>query len=225
MLTVFKRSVARSPEELTSPHSHADVRKNGMDLLDSFVSTNSGAVFLKLGDAGAMAYTHNKQALLKPRQIIFPCFCGLFLDLDDIFCVFEGSLENIAVLRQQYGLNKSANEVTIIIEAFRTLRDRGPYPADQVVRDLSGKFAFVLFDATSQIIFTAARKRLKCLPRVYTRVSCRYEFFVSLADSITIVCKKPAPVVHSQIRSMKAVRQSSRKFPLPIFLAIADFCM
>eukprot|EP01018_Ginkgo_biloba_P035617 Gb_00728 [translate_table: standard] len=155
MLTVFKRSVARSPEELTSPHSHADVRKNGMDLLDSFVSTNSGAVFLKLGDAGAMAYTHNKQALLKPRQIIFPCFCGLFLVLDDIFCVFEGSLENIAVLRQQYGLNKSANEVTIIIEAFRTLRDRGPYPADQVVRDLSGKFAFVLFDATSRTIFTA----------------------------------------------------------------------
>jgi len=75
--------------------------------------------------------------------------------VDDIFCIFEGILDNVAVLRQQYGLNKSANEVAIVIEAYRTLRDRGPYPADQVVRDLSGKFSFVLYDSASQALFTA----------------------------------------------------------------------
>lgn len=76
--------------------------------------------------------------------------------MDDIFCLFEGHIENIAQLKQQYGLNKTANEVSIVIEAYRTLRDRGPYPADQVVRGIQGKFAFILFDATSQSTFVAS---------------------------------------------------------------------
>lgn len=76
--------------------------------------------------------------------------------VDDIFCLFHGHIENIALLKQQYGLNKSANEVIIVIEAYRTLRDRGPYPADQVVRDLNGKFAFILFDSSSKATFIAA---------------------------------------------------------------------
>ena len=29
-----------------------------------------------------------------------------------------------------------------VIEAYRTLRDRGPYAADQVVKDLDSNFAF-----------------------------------------------------------------------------------
>lgn len=76
--------------------------------------------------------------------------------MDDIFCLFQGHVENVAPLKQQYGLNKTANEVTIVIEAYRTLRDRGPYPADQVVRDLQGKFAFILYDSTSKSTFIAA---------------------------------------------------------------------
>jgi asparagine synthetase B (glutamine-hydrolysing) len=70
--------------------------------------------------------------------------------------LFQGNINNVANLKQQYGLNKTANEVTIIIEAYRTLRDRGPYPADQVVRDFQGKFAFILFDSSSQAAFVAA---------------------------------------------------------------------
>ena len=73
-----------------------------------------------------------------------------------MFCLFEGHIENIAVLKQQYGLNKTANEVSIVIEAYRTLRDRGPYPAEHVVRGIEGRFAFILFDATSQSTFIAA---------------------------------------------------------------------
>ncbi|KAK6161501.1 hypothetical protein DH2020_004882 [Rehmannia glutinosa] len=38
----------------------------------------------------------------------------------------------------------------------RTLRDRGPYPADQVVREIQGKFAFFLFDSTSKATFIAS---------------------------------------------------------------------
>lgn len=80
----------------------------------------------------------------------------LFAAVDDIFCLFQGHIENVALLKQRYGLNKTSNEVTIVIEAYRTLRDRGPYPADQVVRDLEGKFAFILYDSSTKNVFLAA---------------------------------------------------------------------
>ena len=70
--------------------------------------------------------------------------------------MFEGQIENVGLLKQQYGLNKTANEVVIVIEAYRTLRDRGAYPADQVVRDFHGKFAFVLYDSSNKSTFIAA---------------------------------------------------------------------
>lgn len=80
----------------------------------------------------------------------------LFAATDEIFCLFQGTIENIAVLKQQYGLhNKGSTEINIIIEAYRTLRDRGPYPADQVVRDINGKFAFVLYDCSNNSVFMA----------------------------------------------------------------------
>ena len=72
-----------------------------------------------------------------------------FRVVDDIFCIFEGFLDNVDMLRQRYGLNKTAIEVTIVIESYRMLRERGLYPTDQVVRDLSGKFASVLYESTS----------------------------------------------------------------------------
>lgn len=42
-----------------------------------------------------------------------------------------------------------------VIEAYRTLRDRGPYPADQVVKDLDGSFAFVVYDSKGGNVFAA----------------------------------------------------------------------
>ncbi|XP_057723554.1 uncharacterized protein LOC130939468 [Arachis stenosperma] len=41
----------------------------------------------------------------------------------------------------------------IVIEAYRTLRDRGPYPAAQVVRNFQDKFAFIPFDSGSKTVF------------------------------------------------------------------------
>ena len=75
--------------------------------------------------------------------------------MDGIFCLFEGTLENLPTLRQEYGLAKNITEVMVIIEAYRTLRDRGPFPADKVVADLNGQFVFVLYDSTSRNVFVA----------------------------------------------------------------------
>ncbi|KAI3456272.1 hypothetical protein Pfo_012935 [Paulownia fortunei] len=50
----------------------------------------------------------------------------------------------------------------IIVEAYKVLRDRAPYPPDQVVKELEGKFAFILFDSKASILFLA-RDRDGCV--------------------------------------------------------------
>ncbi|XVE65942.1 hypothetical protein DITRI_Ditri08aG0040600 [Diplodiscus trichospermus] len=148
MLAVFDNSVAKSPDALNAPdHSEAaSALKNGF-LSNHFASVHPGSVIINLGSSGVMAYSLEKQNPLLPR---------IFAVVDDIFCMFQGHIENIALLKQQYGLNKTANEGIIIIEAYRTLRDRGPYPPDQVVRDIQGKFAFILYDSSSKATFIAS---------------------------------------------------------------------
>lgn len=42
-----------------------------------------------------------------------------------------------------------------VIEAYRTLRDRGPYPAHQVLTDLDGSFGFVVYDSKAGSVFAA----------------------------------------------------------------------
>ena len=75
--------------------------------------------------------------------------------MDDIFCIFIGTLGNICELRRHYGLSRGATEVLVVVEAYKVLRDRAPYPPDQVIKDLEGKFAFILFDAKSGTLFVA----------------------------------------------------------------------
>lgn len=90
-------------------------------------------------------------------------FCRSFASIDGIFCIFQGTLENLPTLRQEYGLGKNVTEVMLVIEAYRTLRDRGPFPPDKVVADLEGHFVFVVYDTTNQNVFVALVKSLSFL--------------------------------------------------------------
>jgi len=80
----------------------------------------------------------------------------LFSGLDDIYCVFLGGLDNLSKVNKQYGLSKGTNEAMFITEAYRTLRDRGPYPADQVLVELEGSFGFVIYDNKHGTVFVAS---------------------------------------------------------------------
>lgn len=75
--------------------------------------------------------------------------------MDEIYCIFFGDLNNLSSLLKQYGLSKGTNEAMFIIEAYRTLRDRGPYPADQVLKDLEGSYGFVVYDSKAGSVFAA----------------------------------------------------------------------
>jgi asparagine synthetase B (glutamine-hydrolysing) len=80
-----------------------------------------------------------------------------FAAKDEVFCLFEGVLDNLGRLSQQYGLStKGANEVLLVIEAYKTLRDRAPYPASFMLAQLTGSYAFVLFDKSTNSLLVAS---------------------------------------------------------------------
>ncbi|OMP04671.1 hypothetical protein COLO4_09431 [Corchorus olitorius] len=126
MLAIFHEAFAHPPEELNSPASHKSNKKP------------------KLPEE-----TLNEFLSHHPHN------------------TFSLSFGNAAVLayvrpenpysahQRQYGLSKGSNEAMFVIEAYRTLRDRGPYPADQVVKELDGSFAFVIYDSKTGTVFAA----------------------------------------------------------------------
>ncbi|MBA0764754.1 hypothetical protein Gotri_014044 [Gossypium trilobum] len=70
--------------------------------------------------------------------------------------MFEGALDNLGSLKQQYGLGKSATEVVLVIEAYKALRDRAPYPPSHMVAHLNGSFSFIVFDNSTSTLFVAS---------------------------------------------------------------------
>jgi len=150
MLAIFQKQVAHAPQELNSPRSGAAKPKNPDQILRDFHAAYPEDAFsTSFGGGAALACVAAQPRSLSGYQRMF---CGL----DDIYCVFMGTVDNLSSLMRQYGLTgRSTNEALLVIEAYRTLRDRGPYPADQVVKDLCGSFAFVVFDSKSGAVFAA----------------------------------------------------------------------
>ncbi|KAL2344022.1 hypothetical protein Fmac_005307 [Flemingia macrophylla] len=148
MLGIFKEKLVNPPEELNSPASlDSPIRsKLPNEILQEFISYNPSNTFsMSFGNDALLAFSPSN----KPS--IHQGFCVL----DDICCMFLGSLNNLSMLIKQYGLSKGTNEAMFIIEAYRTLRDRGPYPADQVLKELEGSFGFVIYDNKNGNVFTA----------------------------------------------------------------------
>lgn len=83
--------------------------------------------------------------------MLFRRFCAL----EEVYCMFVGSLDNLSSLIRDYGLGKNTDEALLLTEAYRTLRDRSPYPADQVLAQLLGSFAFVIYDHKTRNVFVA----------------------------------------------------------------------
>lgn len=150
MLAIFHEAFAHPPEELNSPASEKCSKQPKLpeETLNDFLSRYPQNTFsMSFGKAAVLAYVRPSTSFSVHQRL----FCGF----DDIYCLFFGSLNNLCQLNKQYGLTKTTNEAMFVIEAYRTLRDRGPYPADQVVKDLDGSFAFVVYDSKAGSVFTA----------------------------------------------------------------------
>ncbi len=148
MLGVFSSDVVSPPDELVAAGCRTPSPKIKAEaLVKRFLESSPCAVSMQIGDHVHLAYSHHNESALQPRSLAVK---------DEIFCLFEGALDNLGSLRQQYGLAKSANEAVLVIEAYKTLRDRAPYPANHVVGHLSGNFAFIVFDKATSTLFVAS---------------------------------------------------------------------
>ncbi|GAB2266510.1 hypothetical protein Dimus_001514 [Dionaea muscipula] len=148
MLGVFSSSIVSPPDELVAAGCRTPSPKTkSADLVKSFLQNNPSAFSVQIGDDVQLALSHDKESNLQPRS---------FALKDEIFCLFEGVLDNLGCLIQQYGLAKSANEVLLVIEAYKTLRDRAPYPPSHVVGHLEGNFAFIVYDKSTSTLFVAS---------------------------------------------------------------------
>ncbi|XP_023006443.1 stem-specific protein TSJT1-like isoform X1 [Cucurbita maxima] len=148
MLGVFSSSIISPPDELVAAGCRTPSPKiSSTALTKRFADSNTAAVSLQIGDHVHLAFTHHNESPLRPRSLAVK---------EEIFCLFEGALDNLGSLRNQYGLPKSTNEVILVIEAYKALRDRAPYPVDHVVGHFSGSFAFILFDNSTSTLFVAS---------------------------------------------------------------------
>ncbi|KAK9152719.1 hypothetical protein Sjap_000199 [Stephania japonica] len=149
MLAIFHEAFAHPPQELHSPASLKSLKKPKLpeEIVEEFLSAHPNAFSMRLADAAVLAFVPPQHSFLFHQRL----FCGF----DDIYCIFLGSLNNLSFLLKQYGLTRETNEAMVIIEAYRTLRDRGPYPADQVVKDFDGSFGFIVYDSKAGKVFAA----------------------------------------------------------------------
>ena len=147
-MAVLSGEVVEVPTELVAAGSRTPSPKtNASELVNRFLGGAEPAVSMQLGSLGHLAYSHADQSLLRPRS---------FAAKDEIFCLFRGVLDNLGRLNQQYGLSKGANEGVLVIEAYKTLRDRAPYPASFMLSQLTGSYAFVLFDKSTSSLLVAS---------------------------------------------------------------------
>ncbi|KAL4271463.1 hypothetical protein GQ457_13G025050 [Hibiscus cannabinus] len=148
MLGVFSGAIVSPPDELVAAGCRTPSPKISADaLVKRFLETNPAAVSMQIGDHVQFAYSHHNESALLPRS---------FAVKDEIFCLFEGALDNLGSLKQEYGLAKSANEVMLVIEAYKALRDRAPYPPNHMVAHLDGCFSFIVFDNSTSTLFVAS---------------------------------------------------------------------
>ncbi|KAG6477344.1 stem-specific protein TSJT1-like [Zingiber officinale] len=148
MLGVFSGDLVEVPAELVVAGNRTPSPKTrASELVNRFLKSASPAVSIQLAGLGHLAYSHANQSPFSPR---------LFAAKDEIYCLFQGLLTNLGSLRQQYGLSKSADESVLVIEAYRALRDRAPYPPSFMLGHLAGSFAFVLFDKSTSSVLVAS---------------------------------------------------------------------
>ncbi|XP_019055836.1 PREDICTED: stem-specific protein TSJT1-like isoform X2 [Nelumbo nucifera] len=209
MLGVFSSAIVTPPEELVAAGCRTPSPKiSSTALVNRFLESNTSAVSLQIGDHVHLAYTHQNESALQPRDVqhlsqneserigdhtrasrtgLHPSIS--FAVKDEIFCMFEGVLNNLGSLRQQYGLAKSANEVVLVIEAYKALRDRAPYPPSHVVGHLIGNFAFVLFDKSTSTLFVASDQFGK-VPLYWGITADGYVAFADDANLLKGACGK-----------------------------------
>ncbi|XP_076885398.1 stem-specific protein TSJT1-like [Bidens hawaiensis] len=146
MFAVFGEKIANPPQELSLPFKGSGNLKTREEVAALIGSGRSDLTMYKFCHGDFMALSHQDEHATCPRSSVV---------IDDIFCMFNGYLHNTCDLRRTYGLSRQATEAMVVVEAYKVLRDRAPYPVDQVIKELDGKFSFILYDSKDTKLFLA----------------------------------------------------------------------
>ncbi|KAJ4886553.1 aluminum induced protein with YGL and LRDR motifs [Raphanus sativus] len=133
MLAIFQKAFAHPPEELNSPASHFSGKTPKLpgDTLSDFLSLHKDTAFsMNFGDSAVVLWDR--------RSVLY------------VSWEVKQSLHVEPTVRAHGEEHERGH-----LEAYRTLRDRGPYPADQVLRGLEGSYAFVVYDTQTSSVFSA----------------------------------------------------------------------
>lgn len=181
MLGVFEKSKGKQPKELNVPSvQRPESIKTREDIAQYYLTwrKDSDTTLYNFPNGNFMALSQKDECPPQPRFVhyveistifsnlgrlllrwsdIFPCFACITIRsvvvMDDIFCIFFGALDNHTDMRRFYGLQSRATEAMILHAAYTVLRDRAPYPPDQVIKEFQGQYAFMLFDAKYSVLF------------------------------------------------------------------------
>ncbi|KAM0942103.1 putative stem-specific protein TSJT1 [Dioscorea sansibarensis] len=155
MLAVFEQEIAKPPPEFEI-HAGCKVPQSRPEMAELFAREFPGSTFYNFINGNFIALSRDNRdqpTSVHPRYMVV---------MENMFCVFKGKLDNISELSKYYGLNKHANEARLVVEMYKVLRDRAVlYPVDQVIKDLTGAFAFILFDDTTCTLFFATDEERK----------------------------------------------------------------
>lgn len=181
MLAIFSNSIVKAPEELIQAGNRSPTPKaRSSKLVEAFDRSFPSSVNVNIGSFTHILYSHDDHKSLQPRS---------FASKDDIFCLFKGALENLGSMKQQYGLAKNANEVVLVIEAYKALRDRAPYPTTHMLGHLEGGFAFILFDKTTSKVLVASDQEGK-IPLFMGNTADGCLAFSDDAEILRVACGK-----------------------------------
>ncbi|XP_039114375.1 stem-specific protein TSJT1 isoform X2 [Dioscorea cayenensis subsp. rotundata] len=147
LLGVFSGEVVEAPGELLAAGGRTPSPKTpASELIHRFVHNSNSTISLQLTSLAHLSYSSSHHSPLRPMLAV----------KDEIYCLFSGMLDNMGSLKQYYGLCKMANEAVLVLEAYKALRDRAPYPLSSMLAHLSGTFSFLVFDTTTSTLLVAS---------------------------------------------------------------------
>uniref|UniRef100_A0A7N0V8N4 DUF3700 domain-containing protein n=1 Tax=Kalanchoe fedtschenkoi TaxID=63787 RepID=A0A7N0V8N4_KALFE len=146
MLAIFDGSVARRPHSMNKPQENSvSALENGF-LVDQFISSHPESVIVNSDASFTFAYSLKTNTILPRVQ---------FANTDDIFCMFHGRMDDLAVLRHVYSMNDTDNEASVIIRTFQILRQLSHQTPRRVIDDISGSYISILYEAPSKFILAS----------------------------------------------------------------------
>ncbi|CAM8995734.1 unnamed protein product [Rhodiola kirilowii] len=144
MLAVIRESTANVPDELKTTSSglvHA-ISCGSLFYHLSNIRDRYCRVLLPNCDISYFAY--DKQVHLS----------WSYAENGQMNCLFRGNILNVNDLKHRYGLEALADEKSVIFAMYKSITSAEVSP-DSVLKELTGIFAFVLYDAACKYIFLA----------------------------------------------------------------------